>query len=147
MPKDRPVLDQVNVVVRDMDAAVTFYRRLGLEIADTAPHWDPHHRSAVTARGVDLDIDSSAFAQRWDEGRIAGTTGVVVGFRVEARETVDAIYGDLVAHGAVGRQPPWDAFWGARYAIVEDPDGNPVGIMSAMDPTRRTPAPDPDATG
>ena len=25
-----------------------------------------------------------------------------------------------------GLQPPFDAFWGARYAIVEDPDGNPV---------------------
>ena len=40
MTDDRPVLDQVNVVVRDMDAAVAFYRRLGVEIADTAPQWD-----------------------------------------------------------------------------------------------------------
>ena len=69
----------------------------------------------------------------------------MIGFRVERRETVDAIYADLVAHGAVGQQPPWDAFWGARYAVVEDPDGNAVGIMSAMDPARRSPAPDPDA--
>jgi len=48
---------------------------------------------------------------------------------------------DLVEHGAVGQQPPWDAFWGARYAVVEDPDGNAVGIMSAIDPDRRGPAP------
>ena len=37
MPDDRPVLDQVNVVTRDVDASVAFYRRLGVEIADTEP--------------------------------------------------------------------------------------------------------------
>ena len=28
---------------------------------------------------------------------------------------------------------PIDAFWGARYAIVDDPDGNHVGIMGPQD--------------
>ena len=145
MSDDRPVLDQVNVVVRDMDAAVAFYRRLGVEIADTAPQWERHHRSAVLPEGIDLDLDTTAFASRWDAGWPSGAGGTVIGFRVEQRETVDRIYADLVANGAVGQQPPWDAFWGARYAVVEDPDGNAVGIMSAMDPARRSPAPDPDA--
>ena len=35
-------------------------------------------------------------------------------------------------------QPPFDAFWGARYAIVADPDGNDVGLMSPIDESRRT---------
>ena len=26
--------------------------------------------------------------------------------------------------------PPFDAFWAARYAVVADPDGNDVGLMS-----------------
>ncbi len=143
MTDDRPVLDQVNVVVADMDAAVAFYRRLGVEIADTAPQWARQHRSAVLPDdGMQFDIDATAFASQWDQGWPAGASGAVIGFRVERRETVDAIYADLVAHGAVGQQPPWDAFWGARYAVVEDPDGNAVGIMSAMDPALRSPAPD-----
>jgi uncharacterized glyoxalase superfamily protein PhnB len=33
-------------------------------------------------------------------------------------------------------------FWGARYAIVEDPDGNHVGVMSPSDPDRRRAPPD-----
>ena len=37
MTRKRAVLDQLNIVVRDMDAAVDFYRRLGLEIPDTLP--------------------------------------------------------------------------------------------------------------
>ena len=53
---DRPVLHQVNLVVRDMDAAVAFYRRLGVEIADTAPQWDREESEAVE-QGLDPDHD------------------------------------------------------------------------------------------
>jgi catechol 2,3-dioxygenase-like lactoylglutathione lyase family enzyme len=141
---DRPMLDQVNLVVRDMDTTVAFYRRLGVEIPDTEPQWAPHHRSAARDDGIDFDIDSTAFASEWDQGWPAGATGAVLGFRVVARETVDAIYADLTADGAVGQQPPYDAFWGARYAVVTDPDGNAVGIMSAIDPERRTTEPNAD---
>ena len=35
------------------------------------------------------------------------------------------------------QQEPYDAFWGARYAVVSDPDGNGVGIMSPIDPAQR----------
>lgn len=30
-------------------------------------------------------------------------------------------------------QPPYDAFFGSRYAIVIDPDGNEVGLKSPID--------------
>ena len=60
-----------------------------------------------------------------------------MGFSVPSREAVDERYGELIAAGYTGLQPPYDAFWGARYAIVEDPDGNHVGLMSPLDPTRR----------
>ena len=36
MSDAQPVFDQLNLVVRDMDAAMTFYRRLGLRIPDAA---------------------------------------------------------------------------------------------------------------
>jgi catechol 2,3-dioxygenase-like lactoylglutathione lyase family enzyme len=141
-----PVFDQFNLVVSDMDASVAFYRRLGLTIADTDPQWDQHHRSATQPDGIDLDLDSIEFARQWNRGwpgAAGGRTGVL-GFRVDARETVDAIYDDLVGAGYTGQQPPYDAFWGARYAIVEDPDGNAVGLMSPTDPARRsTPAAPP----
>jgi uncharacterized glyoxalase superfamily protein PhnB len=43
---------------------------------------------------------------------------------------VDAAYGDLTGAGYAALQAPFDAFWGSRYAIVEDPDGIAVGLMS-----------------
>jgi uncharacterized glyoxalase superfamily protein PhnB len=67
------------------------------------------------------------------------TGKVVVGFKMPSREAVDIHYSDLTAAGYVGLQPPYDAFWGARYAIIEDPDGIAVGLMSPIDPARKTP--------
>ncbi|MQA25546.1 MAG: hypothetical protein GEU94_08745 [Micromonosporaceae bacterium] len=34
-------------------------------------------------------------------------------------------------------QPPYDAFWGSRYAIVIDPDGNEVGLKGPVNDQRR----------
>jgi catechol 2,3-dioxygenase-like lactoylglutathione lyase family enzyme len=131
-----PVPDQFNLVVTDMDATVTFYQRLGLSIPDTGPRWQRHHRTAVLPGGIDLDLDSSEFARHWNRGWRGGMG--VLGFKVESRDRVDEIYADLTGAGYRGQQPPYDAFFGARYAVVEDPDGNAVGIMSPVDPDRRS---------
>jgi uncharacterized glyoxalase superfamily protein PhnB len=69
------------------------------------------------------------------DGGTGGTT--ILGFSVPTREAVDALYANLVAGGHRGRQQPYDAFWGARYAIVDDPDGNGIGLMSPIETTRR----------
>jgi len=68
---------------------------------------------------------------------MGGTTGAstVLGFWVTTCDAVDEIYTDLTGAGHRGHQPLYDAFWGGRYAIVDDPDGNSVGIMSPQDRT------------
>ncbi|WP_300645399.1 VOC family protein [Nocardioides sp.] len=142
MPRPRAVLDQLNIVVKDMARAVDFYTRLGLEVPSTLPVWQGHHRT-VEGAGLDVDLDSAAFARHWNQGWPAGAAGVVLGFRVASREEVDALYAELTAAGHAGPQPPYDAFWGARYAVVEDPSGNAVGLMSPVDPDRRRPPPEP----
>jgi len=143
MTEIRPILDQINLVTRDMDASVAFYRRLGVDIPDGSPEWDPHHRAAQLPDGLDLDLDSSVFAREWDAGWRAGTTGIVIGFKLASRGEVDRVYADLIGAGYRGQQEPWDAFWGARYAVVEDPDGNAVGLMSPVDPAMRWDRPPP----
>jgi uncharacterized glyoxalase superfamily protein PhnB len=140
---DRPRLDQINLVVRAMGPAVEFYRLLGVEIDEPPAPWDEHHRTVETAAGLDFDIDSSRFATQWNRSWPGDRGGAVLGFRVTDRDTVDATYARLTDAGYQGQQPPYDAFWGARYALVADPDGNCVGIMSDIDPERRTRPPDP----
>lgn len=141
-----PELDQVNIVVSDMGAAVDFYRLLGVSVPDSPPgwsEWDPHHRELAAGEGVDASLDSSAFASDWNGGWPAGSSGVVIGFRVAAREEVDELHDRVVAAGHRSQQAPYDAFWGARYAVVEDPAGNAVGIMSPADDAHRKAPPEP----
>ena len=132
------VLDQINLVSGDPEASIAFYRRLGVEIREEAI-WRTasgiHHVSAAhsESRAIDLDVDSVRFARVWNrgwQGRDDLGGKVVVGFRLASREAVDATYADLTAAGYKGLQAPYDAFWGARYAVVEDPDGIAVGLMS-----------------
>jgi catechol 2,3-dioxygenase-like lactoylglutathione lyase family enzyme len=137
--------DQVNLVVGDVAASRAFYSRLGLDFgAEHDPIWSAHH---VSARGgedapIDLDLDSTAFAAKWDRGW-AGGTGAVLGFKVDSREEVDQVVAALSAEGVPVQQHPYDAFWGARYAVVSDPDGNAVGVMSPVDDAFRSEAPSP----
>jgi catechol 2,3-dioxygenase-like lactoylglutathione lyase family enzyme len=139
----RPVLDQINVVVGDMDAAVAFYRRLGVDVADPGPPWDRHHRPVNVGDGLELDLDSTAFGAVWNRGQPGTGPRVVIGFRLADRDAVDRTHADLVAAGYTSQQEPYDAFWGARYAVIEDPDGNSVGLMSPGDDDHRTPPPPP----
>ena len=132
----KPVLNLINLVVSDMEASVAFYRRLGVDIPDTDPEWAGHHRDAEFPGGASLHIDSQEFTRHWDRGWRDGKA--VLGFSVETREQVDTLYAELTGSGYAGQQEPYDAFWGARYAVVEDPDGNAVGLMSPLDPTRRS---------
>ena len=137
-------LDQINIVVRDMDAMSEFYGRLGLQIDAASPEWAAHHRSDAGDDGgpVDFDLDSQEFARVWNEGWPGGP-GVVLTFRVESRDAVDRLYHDLANAGYQSQQSPYDTFWGARFAVVADPDGNSVGLMSHADPGRATTPPSP----
>jgi uncharacterized glyoxalase superfamily protein PhnB len=135
----------INLVARDMAASLAFYRRLGLDIPadgvwETEGH--PHHARSTTSGAVNLNFDSRRLAQSYNAGFAAERGRVVIGVELESREAVDALWNQLLEESVQGLQPPFDAFWGARYAIVEDPDGNPVGLTSAVDPARRSAPPE-----
>jgi len=143
MAADRPVFDQVNLVVADMDATLAFYRRLGLDVDDSFGEWPPgsgaRHVDVRFPSGVRLEFDNVPMAKLWHAGwREHGRAGkAVIGIALASREAVDERYAELTAAGFAGSQPPYDAFWGARYAIVQDPDGNDVGLMSPIDPNAK----------
>jgi len=139
-------LHQVNLVTPNLPATVEFYRLLGIDIPDTGTPWQPHHRTAtfdagLPDEGLDFDIDSTAFASYWGSEGIP--TGPLLGFDVPSREDVDTLYQRITTAGHPGLREPYDTFWGARYAILQDPTGIAVGIMSPSNPTRRFPPPDP----
>ena len=139
-------LSQVNVAVRDMEAMAAFYERLGLPMAAEHPDWTAHHRSTSGNAAPDIELDSVAFTSSWNEGWRGGT-GVVLGFEVPGRADVDRLYAELVAAGAEPQQTPYDAFRGARFAVVTDPEGNAVALTSPLDPAHRSAPPLPPDRG
>ncbi len=115
-----PVLGQINLVVRDMDATVAFYRRLGLVIdAGTGVQ----HVSTRLPNGMLIEWDSVEFVLQWDSGW-KGTTGgtAVLGFSVPTRDAVDQIYAELTAQDTKAINSPMT------------PSGVPV-TRSSMIPT------------
>jgi catechol 2,3-dioxygenase-like lactoylglutathione lyase family enzyme len=131
----RPRLGQINLVVGDMDATVAFYRTLGLEIDAEA---GAAHVEVPLEPGVHLEFDTADSVALWD-ARWDGTTGgsAVIGIQLRSGAAVDEAVAALEAAGHQVHQAPYDAFWGARYAIVDDPDGYPVGLMGPIDEARR----------
>src|SRR5438552_7631189 len=107
-----------------MEASVSFYRLLGLEV-----HHDNPDHVHVAVPGFDLELDSASSVTSWNRGWKRGMG--ILGFEIDTRDGVDELYAKLLEAGHTGQQEPYDAPWGRRYAVIEDPDGNAVGLMSA----------------
>ncbi|GAA5187972.1 VOC family protein [Rugosimonospora acidiphila] len=120
----------IGLVVADMARSLAFYRRLGLAVPDGAdgePHVEaPLGDGAILAwdtveviRGIDPE---------WTPP--SGSPRAALAFRCADPAEVDRVYGDLVGAGYTGHKQPWDAFWGQRYAVLHDPDGNAVDLFA-----------------
>ena len=130
----RVALNQINLVVGDLPASAAFYRRLGVELPEDA---QVHAEAAIG--GLTFELDDASSARWWHAGwRAAPGPRTVLTFRVDSRDAVDDVYAELTAAGHQGVQPPFEAFFGSRYAIVADPDGNDVALMSEPEADRRS---------
>ena len=122
----------VGVVVADMARSLAFYRRLGIDLpADAA---DQPHVEALLGGGLRLVWDTVDVIRSFDPAWTtpSGGHGIGLAFACETPAEVDATYAELVAAGYDGHLDPWDAFWGQRYAVVHDPDGNAVDLFAAL---------------
>ena len=142
MASQPPQLNQVNIIAGDLQRSMDFYGRLGVSLQHPPSDLPGglYHVGGEADGGIAVDLDRADFAQFWNPGWTGQKDLVgrmVLGFAVASREAVDAKYGELTNAGYKGLAAPYDAFWGARYAIVEDPNGIAVGLMSPIDPAHR----------
>lgn len=150
---NNPILDQLNLVVRDMEKSIAFYRLIGLDIPDDAI-WSTrsgaHHVVMRMSGGFELALDSFALAEVYNAGwrepdasvpagekQPDSAGGTVMSFRLADAAAVDAAYERSTSAGYRAAQPPYYTFWGSRYAIVIDPDGNHVGLMGPPEKAHR----------
>jgi catechol 2,3-dioxygenase-like lactoylglutathione lyase family enzyme len=127
-----PQFAVIGLVVDDMPKSLAFYRRLGLDIpadADAEPHV-----AAALPGGLQLMWDTvdtvRSFDPTWTPPTGSHRAGLA--FVCATPAEVDRVYAELVDAGYHGHKAPWDAFWGQRYAVVHDPDGNGVDLFCAQ---------------
>ena len=125
-----PALDVFGVVVSDMARSVAFYRRLGLEFPDGAEN-EPH-AEAQLGGGLRYALDTEQTIRTFDPEWQRPTDGHLTGgaFRCESPEEVDRVFAELLEAGATPYREPWDAFWGQRYAQLQDPDGTVLDLYA-----------------
>ncbi len=125
-----PQLNAVGIVVSDMEESIRFYRLVGLDVPETPGEG---HVDAFLPSGVRFMLDTEetvrSFRPDWERA-----TGNQLGLALECKSSaeVDEVYARVTGAGFHGEKEPWDAFWGQRYAQLQDPDGVPVDLYAAL---------------
>ena len=123
--------DMIGITVRDMTASLRFYRLLGLDIPNDIE--TQSHVEVITPNGYRIAWDTEELMKglypSWVEP--VGQR-ITLAFKCDSPAAVDELYQHITQSGYRGYKEPWDVFWGQRYAVVVDPDGNLVDLFAAL---------------
>lgn len=123
-------LDAIGIISGDIAQSQLFYGLLGVDL--TIPCGEGHFEG-VTSSGVRIMLDSQELTKKINpDWTPASGVGIVLAFKQNSPEEVDLIYNQIIAAGFSSIKEPWDAFWGQRYACVQDPDGNQVDLFAEL---------------
>ncbi len=124
-------IDMIGLTVRDMASSLAFYGLLGLAIPEGVEGED--FVEVITPNGYRISWNSLEMVKGLDPDWVE-PVGQRIGlaFKCDSPSEVDKLYNRLIDEGHTGHKEPWDAFWGQRYAVVEDPDGNNVDLFATL---------------
>ncbi len=125
-------IDAVGVTTSNLKRTVAFYQLLGFEFPEHKE--DEDHLEPKTADGsARLMIDSKKLITELlgEEPKPGNHSSFAI--RYPSAKEVDAIAKKVKDGGFKVAKEPWDAFWGQRYAVVEDPDGYQVDIYAPLE--------------
>lgn len=115
-----------------MAKSLDFYRKLGIDTPEDAAA-QPHVEAELPG-GLRIAFDTVetilSFKKDWTPPE--GGHRINLAFECDTPADVDRIHDELVAAGHPSKLAPFDAFWGQRYAVVADPDGNPVDLYARL---------------
>lgn len=137
--KQSTTIAKINIVAKDFDQTLEFYRLLGLEIPEVfGEPAETRHAPAINDEAsfaIDNETLARIYNAEWRNS--AAGNSVLITAQLASRSDVDTTYDRLTLAGYAAIQPPYDTFWGARYAVVADPEGNSVGLESPTDEGKR----------
>jgi len=124
-------IDAVGVASSDFTKTVKFYSLLGFEFPKFKSEED--HLEAIHKDGdTRLMIDSVKLLTNilGEKPRPGNTSAFAILYK--SPDEVNKAASSVSSAGFKITKEPWDAFWGQRYAIVEDPDGYRVDLFAAL---------------
>ena len=124
-------LAAIGIVSRDIRQSCRFYRTLGIDMPE--PPDGDDHVEAELPNGLRLMLDTEELMRKLDANwKRAEGHPITLAFLCSDAAEVDATYARLTEAGFTGTTEPYDAFWGQRYANVDDPDGNDVALFAPL---------------
>lgn len=122
-------LDMVGIITKNMEQALAFYQVLGF--TPLGQHSEDYMELAND--GVRISLNSRQMvAGIYGHAPMTVCDTIELAFLYDSPEEVDALHAKVVAAGYQSFKEPWSAFWGQRYAIVKDIDGNLLSLFATL---------------
>lgn len=124
-------IDAVGISSSDLKKTVAFYELLGFKfgaIKDGEDHVEP----IVEPGGMRLMIDSQKLMTELIGEPPKPSNHSSFAILYDSPAEVNAVAGRVQQAGYKLVAEPWDAFWGQRYAIVQDPDGYRIDLFAIL---------------
>ena len=124
-------IDAVGVTSSDLKKTVAFYTLLGFEFGEVKEGED-HVEPKASNGSPRLMIDSKELITDLigEKPKPGNASTFAIGY--DLAQEVDEVARKVKEAGFVLIKEPWDAFWGQRYAVVQDPDGYKVDLYAGL---------------
>jgi uncharacterized glyoxalase superfamily protein PhnB len=123
-------LNAVAVTAKNLKKSAEFYTLLGFVFPEFPE--EEQHIETTPNNDAKLMIDSVEMTKDiiGEEPKPGNHSSFAVQY--DSAEEVNAAAKKITEAGFTVSKEPWDAFWGQRYCIVQDPDGYKVDLYAAL---------------
>lgn len=122
-------LNAVGVTTSDMRKAIAFYSLLGFDFSDINAEED-HVEPKTPPGSARLMIDAKKIVEGIIGTKPEPGNHSAFALQYDSAKQVNEVAEKVKNAGFTVVKEPWDAFWGQRYAVVEDPDGYKVDLYA-----------------
>lgn len=124
-------IDAISVTSTNLKTTVRFYSLLGFvfsPLEGNEDHIEPQRREGE----VRLMIDTTKLTESLCGSKPVPSNHSTFAILCNNPAEVDAICTQIKEAGFSITKEPWDAFWGQRYASVQDPDGYKIDLFAPL---------------
>jgi catechol 2,3-dioxygenase-like lactoylglutathione lyase family enzyme len=124
-------LNAIGVTASDLQKTVDFYKLLGFQFPEFKP--DEQHLEPLPTEGsARLMIDALELTKSLIGEDPKPSNHSAFALEYDSAVEVNEVAAKVKEAGFKVDKEPWDAFWGQRYAVIEDPDGYKVDLYAAL---------------